>query len=102
MSGNPIIEYWYFHIPNYALAILMYTLLGRLILSFIFPPEAPNYIWRAFVGLTEPILKIVRWVTPQAVPPPALIFFAFIWTAAARHALSVVLTVNDLMPPVPV
>lgn len=101
MSGNPVIDYWYFHIPNYALAIAMYTLLGRLVLSFFFPPDAPNYIWRAFVALTDPILVAVRWVTPRSVLPPVLILFAFIWTAAVRHALSVVLTINGLMPNLP-
>jgi YggT family protein len=101
VSGNPIIDYWYFHIPNYVLAIAMYTLLGRLVLSFFFPPDATNYIWRAFVALTDPILVAVRWVTPRSVLPPVLILFAFIWTAAVRHALSVVLTINGLMPNLP-
>ena len=49
---NPLIQYWYFHIPNLVLAAVMYTLLGRLILSFFVPPDWKNYIWRAFVKIT--------------------------------------------------
>ena len=26
---NPLLTYWYFHLPNFVLAALMYTLLGR-------------------------------------------------------------------------
>jgi YggT family protein len=101
LAGNPIIDYWYFHLPNYALAIIMYTLIGRLMLSFIFPPESGNYIWRAFVGLTNPVIKAVGVISPRSVPKSVLIFFSFIWIAAVRHALSVVLAINGLMPPTP-
>ncbi len=36
---NPLLQYWYFHLPNFVLAAIMYTLLGRLILSFMAPPD---------------------------------------------------------------
>lgn len=98
---NPLFQFWYFHLPNYVLAAIMYSLLGRLILSFIFPPESENYIWKAFVSVTQPAVRTAGFVAPRAVPLPVLIIFAFIWVAAVRHALSVVLTLNGLMPPAP-
>ncbi len=99
---NPLIQYWYFHLPNYVLAAIMYSLLGRLILSFFFQREADNYIWKAFVAVTEPAVRAARFVAPKAVPLPVLVIFAFIWVAALRHGLSVVLRLNGLMPPAPV
>ncbi|MCT8970665.1 YggT family protein [Microbaculum marinisediminis] len=76
-------------IPNYVLAALMYTLLGRFILSFMFPPDSKNYIFRAFVRLTDPVLALVRPITPAAVPHLVLLVFAAIWILVARIVLTV-------------
>ncbi|WP_436642537.1 YggT family protein [Microbaculum sp. FT89] len=76
-------------IPNYVLAALMYTLLGRFILSFMFPPDSRNYIFRAFVRLTDPVLALVRPITPAAVPHLVLLVFAAIWILVARIVLTV-------------
>ena len=35
MSGSSLVELWYFHLPNFILAALMYTLLGRALLGLI-------------------------------------------------------------------
>ena len=32
---TPILTYWYFHLPNFILAALMYTLLGRAVLGLV-------------------------------------------------------------------
>lgn len=40
--------YWYFHLPNFVLAALMYTLLGRALLGLSGQPDPDNYIWRFF------------------------------------------------------
>ena len=71
-------------IPNYLLAALMYTLLGRFVLSFLFPADSRNYIFRAFVRLTDPVLALVRLITPAAVPHPVLLIFAAIWMLVLR------------------
>ena len=34
----PLLAYWYFHLPNFILAALMYTLLGRALLALIVQP----------------------------------------------------------------
>ena len=36
----PILTYWYFHLPNFILAALMYTLLGRALLALIVQPDS--------------------------------------------------------------
>jgi uncharacterized protein YggT (Ycf19 family) len=80
-------EYWYFHIPNYVLAVLMYSLVGRFLLSLVFPPDSQNYIFRAFFRLTEPIVAAVRYVTPRAVPVLVTVLFAATWLFMLRFAL---------------
>jgi YggT family protein len=71
-------------IPNYLLAALMYTLVGRFILSFLLPPDSKNYIFRAFVRLTNPVLALVRPITPAVVPHLVLLIFAAIWILVLR------------------
>jgi len=71
-------------IANYVLAALMYTLLGRFILTFLFAPDSKNYIFRAFVWLTNPVLALIRPITPAATPHVVLLIFAAIWMLLAR------------------
>ena len=71
--------HWYFHLPNFVLAALMYTLLGRALLGLIVQPESSNYIWRAFCRLTDPVVAVVAAVTPKAAAPVVLWLFGFVW-----------------------
>ncbi len=57
--------YWYFHIPNFILAAVMYTMLGRLLLGFFVAEDWDNYIWRFFKKVTDPVANLVRLITPQ-------------------------------------
>lgn len=82
-------------LPNYLLAALMYTLLGRFILSFLFPPDSRNYIFRAFVRLTDPIVALVRPITPAAVPHLVLLVFAAIWMLVLRIVF-IIATISTL------
>lgn len=91
--------HWYFHIPNYILAALIYTLLGRLILGIFVPPDWNNYIWRAFRGLTDPVIAVVGYVTPQVLPPVVVMIFGVLWLSVARVALAVGLNLVGLLPP---
>lgn len=59
-----ILDYWYFHLPNYVLSVLIYTLLGRFLLGMLVPPDSTNYIWRFFVRLTDPILRLAGFLIP--------------------------------------
>lgn len=79
-----LLEYWYFHIPNFVLAAIMYTLAGRLVLGLFVPEDWDNYIWRAFVGLTQPVVNVVRAITPVIVPDKVVLVFAVIWLLIVR------------------
>ena len=50
-----------YHLPNFVLAALMYTLLGRALLGLIVEPDSPNYIWRFFCRITDPVVAPSRW-----------------------------------------
>ncbi len=80
------LPYWYFHVPNYLLAVWMYSLLARFALALIFPAESSNYLYRAFVRLTDPVLRAVRVGTPQSVTPFPLMLFAVVWMIVLRFA----------------
>ena len=59
--------YWYFHIPNFILAALMYTMLGRALLGLMVDADSPNYIWRFFCSVTDPVVAVIR-SSPQGSP----------------------------------
>ena len=96
--ANPFIEYWYFHIPNYVLALVMYTLLARFVLSFFFPPDSRNYIFRTFCGLTNWFLAPIRFVTPAMVPHMLLLLFGVVWALVLRYAWYLTLAYFQLVP----
>ncbi|MEP9390365.1 hypothetical protein [Mesorhizobium sp. KR9-304] len=95
---NDFWSYWYFHIPNFILAAIMYTLLGRLVLGLFVPENWDNYIWRAFKLITDPILKLVRFVTPNALTGLVVIVFGVLWIMLIRLVYLVALINYGLAP----
>lgn len=73
------LSYWYYHLPNFLLAALMYTLLGRVVLALIFDPDSTNYIWRFFCKITDPVVAAVEFVTPKAAMPLIVWLFGVVW-----------------------
>ena len=86
-ASYPFLTYWYYHLPNFALAALMYTLLGRVLLSLFLDPDSPNYIWRFFCRITDPAVAIVAVVTPKAAAPVVLWLLGVVWMFWLRVAL---------------
>ncbi len=95
-----LLSFWYFHLPNYVLAALMYTLLGRFILGMIAPAGWNNYIMRAFVTVTEPVVALVRFITPHAIALPLVLVFGALWLMLLRVALFVGMVRYGLGPSV--
>lgn len=91
--------YWYFHVPNFILAALVYTLIGRFALSFFVPQTWDNYIWKAFTRLTDPVVSLVGAGTPSIVPHRVLLLFSVLWLMAVRVMLAIGLTEFGLLPP---
>ena len=86
-TSSSLLVYWYFHLPNYVLAVLMYTLLGRALLALIVEPHSSNYIWRFFCRLTDPVVAAVALVTPRAAPPVVIWLFGVVWLFWLRVGL---------------
>lgn len=98
VASNPFFLYWWYHLPNLVLAALMYTLLGRIVLGLIFDEKAPNFIWRFFVRITDPVVRLVRYVTPLDVPHIVVLLFAVVWMFMLRVALLVLLLALGIAP----
>ncbi len=104
-SGSGILDistslttYWYFHLPNFVLAALMYTMLGRVLLGLMVDADSPNYIWRFFCRVTDPVVAVVALVTPKIAAPVLLWLFAFVWLFWLRVAFHYMLLLFDLAP----
>lgn len=93
-----VLTYWYFFLPDYALAALMYTVLGRVALSLFLEPDSSNYIWRFFCRVTDPAIAVFAQATPKATAPVLLWLFSFVWLFWLRFALRVVFTAYGLIP----
>jgi YggT family protein len=100
MADNPFWQYWYFHLPNYVLAVLLYTLLGRFLLAFVMAPDSANYIWRFFRRLTDPVLVAAGFITPSFISPFFLPLIGAFWLLILRHALFVALYAAGVAPEV--
>jgi hypothetical protein len=94
----PILSYWYFHLPNFVLAALMYTLAGRVLLGVIVAPDSSNYIWRFFCRFTDPVVAAVALVTPKATVPVVLWLFAVVWLFWLRVLLLQVFLLLGTLP----
>ncbi len=87
MIGSSLLTYWYYHLPNFILAALMYTLLGRALLGLIVGPDSSNYIWRFFCRVTDPVVAAVAVVTPKAAAPVVVWLFGVVWLFWLRVGL---------------
>jgi len=98
VTGSSLLTYWYYHLPNFILAALMYTLLGRALLGLIVGPDSSNYIWRFFCLITDPVVAAVAAVTPKAVAPVVLWLFGVVWLFWLRVGLLILFTMYGVMP----
>lgn len=98
VAAGSILDDWYFHLPNFILAALFYTLLGRVLLGLVVDAQSTNFIWRFFCRVTDPVVALVAVVTPRAAPPVVVWLFALVWLFAARVALYFALATSGLLP----
>jgi YggT family protein len=95
---NPLLTHWYFHLPNFALAAVMYTLLGRALLGLVVEPDSQNYIWRFFCRITDPFANAISLVTPKAAPPVVVWLFGVVWLFWLRVGLLYLFLLLGLVP----
>lgn len=95
-----LLSQWAFHVPNMVLACLMYLILGRLALSFLIAPSEGNLLSSGLAALTDPVVRLVRFVTPSIVPARILWLFTALWLFILRVVFFVTMTINGLVPAV--
>lgn len=83
-AATSFIQHWYYHLPNYVIAVMMYAAIGRFILGMFVPENWSNFIWRGFVLVSDPAVKTVRILTPSAVPLQVVVLFTILWLLAIR------------------
>ena len=99
MAGESVWwSYWYFHFPNYAFAVLFWTLIGRAMFAVFLPVDSPNYIYRWFRRLTDWLMPPITYITHPIVPGGLLPLVAAFWVAMARVAFFMVLYAAGLTP----
>ncbi len=81
---DSFLAHWYYHLPNLAMAAMIYTLAGRWVLELFFAKRPDAVILQVFRSVTDPLLRLVRLVTPQIVPNGVIIVFAAVWLLALR------------------
>jgi len=101
-TTNTFLTYWYYTIPNFVLAAVMYTIFGRVLLSLFFDPDSKNYIMRFFVRVTDPFINVFKPITPIATAPVVLWLFTFVWLFFIRVAMLYLFLILGMMPARPV
>ncbi len=95
---NSFWSLWYFNVPNFLLAMVMYTMLGRVILGLMLHNDSQNYICRGFRTITDPLLNVIALVTQKAVAPVVLWLYGFVWMFWLRVLLLNVYLWLGLLP----
>jgi uncharacterized protein YggT (Ycf19 family) len=93
-----VLAHWYYFVPQYALAVLMWTMAGRFLLGLFAPQDWGNYIWRFFRRLTDPVLALVGRITPSFVIEPLMPLVALWWLLVLRIGFEVAMGGLGLRP----
>lgn len=60
---------------DYALGVVMWTLIGRAAMNVFLPIDSNFFFMKAFVTLTDPILRLFRPITPTFLFEPIVPLF---------------------------
>ncbi len=90
--------FWLYQIPNIAIAAMMYTLIGRFLLSLAYDTDSDRVVWRVFKQITDPVVNAVAAVTPLNVHERIIYLFAFLWLFAFRILFYIVMRMYGLAP----
>jgi hypothetical protein len=88
--------YLLFQLPNLIIAMAMYSVLARFLLSLFMKPE--QVMLKVFMQITQPVIAPVRAITPRIVPEPVIFIFAFLWLFALRIVFYIVMRMYGLAP----
>lgn len=78
---------WWVLTLDYALGLVMWTLVGRGAMGFFMPESSPFFFMRFFVRATDPVLRFFRFVTPSFLIEPMVPLFVAWFFFMARFYL---------------
>ena len=62
-------------IIDYTLGAIMWTLIGRSAMNLFLPVDSPFFFMKAFVMLTDPVIRVFRPITPSFLMDPMVPLF---------------------------
>ncbi len=71
---------WWVIVIDYALGLVMWTLIGRAAMGIFLPETSSFFFMRFFVRSTDPVIRMFRWITPGFLIPqlvPAFVAWFF-------------------------
>lgn len=83
-ASESFTTYWWYHVPNLLMAAMIYTLIGRYLLELFFARKQDAVMLKVFRTLTDPLVKLVRFITPRIVPDGIVVVASVMWMMAAR------------------
>lgn len=55
---------------DYVLGVIMWTLVGRAAMNLFLPSNSPFFFMRAFVWMTDPVIRLFKPITPAFLVEP--------------------------------
>jgi len=96
--SSALFGYWPYHLVNYVLAAVLYTLFGRVLLGFFVGPRSDFVVMRFFRLLTDPVVRVLAPVTPGFLPPTLVPLYVAFWVIVLRVAFWSVMWNLELAP----
>lgn len=72
---------------DYCLGVVMWTLIGRVAMNLFLPLDSPFFFMKAFVKLTNPLLRVFQPITPKFLAEPLVPLFVAWFFFMARFYL---------------
>ena len=66
---------WYILAVDYVLGMIMWTLIGRVGMNLFLPINSDFFFMRAFVWMTNPVLRVFKPITPGFLAEPMVPLF---------------------------
>lgn len=74
-------------IIDYGLGVVMWTLIGRTAMNMFHPENSDFFFMKAFVKLTDPLIRLWKPITPQFLLPPLVPLYVAWFFYLARFYL---------------
>lgn len=92
MHVDPFLaQYWPFHVVNYALAAVFWTLIGRSVLGIFVRQDSDFFVMRFFRLVTEPFMHAFRFMTPGFMHPALAPIYVAFWIFVLRLVFGLVM-----------